>query len=221
MAGEVGIGATTGGMQLGAAGGVLGAGLFAAELVSGPVGWGIAIGGAALGALSGGFGGSKARKARKYARRAARVQQQREANAAEATFLQQIREGRITRAASSASAAALGISTSSLSTSALSSIGSQTGYNMQYLAEDRRLYSLYSRYMRKAGRAAQDYKNVMALQSATSKLAMTAGSFALNNPTLTASLFASGATNTTGEWLGINSGNRVNDAAFGVTGTYA
>lgn len=221
MSGEVGIGATTGGMQLGAAGGILGAGLVAAGLVSGPVGWGILGAGAAIGAITGGFGGSKARRSKKYAKKAAAIQMQRESNAAEATMLQQIREGRITRAYSTASADALGISSSSLSTSSLSSIGSQTGYNLQYLANDRRLYSLYSAYMSKAGKAAQAYQTMLSLQGAASNLAMSIGSFAMSNPEKTASLFNAGGGDGTTEWLGIQSGNRVNDAAFGVAGTYA
>ena len=222
MSGEVEIGATTGGLQLGAAGGILGAGLVAAELVSGPVGWGILAGGAVLGGISGGLGGSKASKSKKYAKKAAAIQMQRESNAAEATMLQHIREGRITRAYSAASADTLGISSSSLSTSSLSSVGSQTGYNLQYLANDRRLYSLYNAYMSKAGKAAQAYQTTLALQGAVSNLAMSIGSFAMRNPEKTASIFNSESSNGTTEWLGgIQTGNRVNDAAFGVPGTYA
>lgn len=184
MAGEAGLGATQGALQTGASGAVAGLGveaaLVAAGLVAGPVGWaGLAIG-AVAGAVAGGslgfMGGSKARKAAKYARRAARVQQEREANAAEGQMLQYIREGRIARASSQAAANAYGISTSSLETSALSSVGSQLGYNIDYLAEDRRLYDLYSRYMRKAGRAAQQYQQLLALNSSVSSLLQTAGS---------------------------------------------
>ena len=184
MAGEVGLGATTGGLQMGAAGGVLGAGLVTAGLVSGPVGWAMLGIGAGLGAISGAFGGSKAKKSKKYAKKAAAIQQQREQNAVEAQYLQMIRQGRATRAASQAGAAYAGIATSSLSTSALSSIGSQLGYNIEYLAEDRRLYSLYSNYMKKAGKAAQAYQTTLALQSGVSGLMMSAGSmFKAGSPT--------------------------------------
>ena len=223
MSNEVGIGAITGGIQLGTSGGLLGAGLVAAELVSGPVGWGILAGSAVLGGITGGFGDSKARKSKKYAKKAAAIQMQRESNAAEATMLQYIREGRITRAYSASSADTLGISSSSLSTSSLSSVGSQTGYNLQYLANDRRLYILYSVYMSKARKAAQAYQTTLSLQGAASSLATSIGSFAMSNPEKTASIFNAGGGNGTTEWLGIQSGtgNRVNDAAFGVAGTYA
>lgn len=178
MAGEVGMGATTGGLQMGAAGGALGAGLVAAGIVSGPVGWAILGAGAIAGSLMGGFGGSKAKKSRKYAKKAAAIQQQREQNEVGAQYLQMIRQGRITRAASQAGSSTAGISTSSLATSALSSIGSQLGYNIGYLAEDRRLYSLYSSYMKKAGKAAQAYQNTLALQSGISGLMTSIGSTA-------------------------------------------
>lgn len=126
-----------------------------------------AIVGGAIGLVGGVFGGlstSKARKKKnKYLRLANEAQQEREANAAEAQYLADIRKARITRASSLAAATTAGITTSSLTTSALSSIGSQLGYNISSLAEDRRLYSIYSNYMRKAGKAAEDYASKSAM----------------------------------------------------------
>lgn len=154
---EVGAGATSGALQWGTVG----------FMVGGPAG---AIVGGIAGGIAGGIVGGKARKARKFARKAAKIQQQREANAAEAQFLQYIREGRMTRASSLAASEVYGINTSSLSTSALSSVGSQLGYNIQFLGEDRRLYQKYKKYMSLAGRATQAYQTLTALQNTITSL---------------------------------------------------
>lgn len=158
---EVGAGATSGALQWGTVG----------FMVGGPAG---AIVGGIAGGIAGGIVGGKARKARKFARKAAKIQQQREANAAEAQFLQYIREGRMTRASSLAASEVYGINTSSLSTSALSSVGSQLGYNIQFLGEDRRLYQKYKKYMSLAGRAAQAYQTLTSLQNTITSLGMSA-----------------------------------------------
>lgn len=196
---EVGYGATSGAIQGAVVGGMIG----------GPAG---AVAGGIIGGISGGIGGSKARKARRFARKAAKIQQQRESNAAEAQFLQYIREGRITRASSLAASEALGINTSSLSTSSLSSIGSQLGYNIQFLGEDRRLYQKYKKYMSLAGRAAQSYQTLTSLQNTITSLGM---SFAKSG-------LAGGGEEAPQEWdpSSYGTGNRVNDAAFGVPGSY-
>lgn len=127
-------------------------------------GIGTAIGagvGAVVGAVSGVFSGlstsRKKKKQKRYLRLAYAAQQEREANVAEAQFLSDFRKARITRASSLAQATAANIATSSLATSALSSIGSQLSYNINSLAEDRRLYSIYAQYMQKAQQAAEDY----------------------------------------------------------------
>lgn len=146
MAGEIGLGIGTGAAQGAAAGSVFG-------------GWGAAIGGV-IGGIGGFFGGSKAKKAKKYMKKANAVQKEREQNAVEAQYLQMLREARMQRAGSLAASTNLGISTSSLSTSALSSIGSQAQYNVQFLGEDRRLFSLYAKYMEKAGQAVDMYKTI-------------------------------------------------------------
>ena len=203
---EVGYGATSGAIQGAAVG-------FAVGNVPGAI-----IGGIA-GGISGAISGGKARKAAKFARKAAKIQQQREANAAEAQYLQYIREGRMTRASSLAASEALGINTSSLSTSALSSVGSQLGYNIQFLGEDRRLYQKYKKYMSLAGRATQAYQTLTALQNTITSLG-----FSYATAKMAGGNQGGGGTNTGGlEWdpSSYGTGNRVQDAAFGVPGSFA
>lgn len=131
--------------------------------VGGPIGSAIGgVVGGVLGGLGGLFGGKKAKKARKYAKMASNIQSQREANMVADQYRQMLRTARVARAGSMAASISSGIETSSLSTSALSSIGSQAQYNVQFLAEDRRLYSIYKQYMEKAGQAANAYQNTMA-----------------------------------------------------------
>lgn len=144
-------GATAGaatGATVGAAGGPFGAGI------------GALVGGA-IGAIGGFFGGKKAKKAKKYLKRASAIQSQREANVVSDQYRQMLRTARVARAGSMAASIASDITTSSLATSALSSIGSQAQYNVQFLAEDRRLFSIYKNYMEKAGQLANDYQNIM------------------------------------------------------------
>lgn len=131
----------------------------AAGSVFGP--WGTAIG-AAVGGTIGLFSGKKARKAKKYQRMAQAVQKEREQNAADAQFLQMVREARYNRAGSLQAGISAGIETSSLATSALSSIGSQAGYNMNYFQNDRRLFALYSQYMERAGANLNTYQELSA-----------------------------------------------------------
>ena len=187
MANEIGISTASQSLSGASSGAIAGLGvesaLVAAGLATGPVGWaGLAIG-AGVGLLTGsGLGflsGSKARKANKYAKKAAAIQLERERNATDATLLQQIRQGRMTREASAAAIATSGIETSSLATSALSSVGSQTGYNLQYLANDRRLYELYANYMRKASKATQSYQQLVALSGSISSVLQSVGTLGL------------------------------------------
>lgn len=165
MAYEVGTAMTTQGLSMGFSGAASGAMIGAAlgttvfPVVGTIIGGAIGLG---AGLISGGFSGSKARKANKYAKKAAAIQLERERNMTEAQMLMDIRRGRITRASSQAEVDTLGLGTSSLSTSALSSIGSQLGYNLEFTANDRRLYELYSNYMKRAGKAAQAYQNILA-----------------------------------------------------------
>lgn len=116
-------------------------------------GVGTLIGGA-IGGVVGGIGGAfgLGKKAKKYAKRARQIQQEREGNAEEAQYLAMIRTARVNRASSLAAATAYDVATSSLATSALSSIGSQSMYSIQYTAEDQRLVELYNQYMQKAGK---------------------------------------------------------------------
>lgn len=140
-------GATTGAI-VGAAGGPFGAG--AGALVGG-----------LLGSFAGFLGGKKAKKAKRYLSQASAIASQREANAVADQYRQMLRTARVARAGSMSASLSSNIETSSLATSALSSIGSQAQYNVQYLAEDRRLFSIYKRYMEKAGQLANDYQNTM------------------------------------------------------------
>lgn len=121
--------------------------------------WGAAIGGA-VGGIMGGIMGKKAKKYKKYMRMAAAVQSEREQNAVQAQYIAQLREARMARAGSMAGALTSNIETSSLATSALSSIGSQAQYNVQYTANDRRLFQLYAQYMQRAGANLDTYRSL-------------------------------------------------------------
>lgn len=199
-------------VQAGATAAGAGIGFF----VGGPMG--AAVGGQIGSAVGSLFGGRSAKKkAKKYTKLAQQVQKQRETNATEAQFLQDIRQARITSAGSQAASAYAGLETSSLSSAALSSIRSQEGYNISYLAEDRRLFDLYSQYMRKAGKAADQYQNIQALGSLYSTLASAYGTYSSMNPaqagTGTAGTTANGSSLFTGpgngegvqEYIGGNS----------------
>lgn len=126
--------------------------------------WGTVIGGV-VGGLFGKKNDKQAEQAKMYQQLAYGVQQQREGNAVQEQYLQQIRTARTARAGSLASGISAGISTSSLQTSALSSIGSQSTHNIQFLANDRRLFQLYSQYMQAANAALDKYKNNISLMN--------------------------------------------------------
>lgn len=113
--------------------------------------------GAAIGSAVGGMAGAIGigNKAKKYAKKAKAVQREREMNAQSANYLSMIREARLARAGSLAAATYSNIATSSLTSSALSSIGSQSQYSVQFTANDQRLVQLYNHYMKKAGAAAK------------------------------------------------------------------
>ena len=146
--------------------------------------------GAAVGSAVGGIAGSLGlgNKAKKYARRARRVQRERESNAQEATFLQMIREARLARAGSLSATANYGISSSSLATSALSSIGSQSQYSVQYTANDQRLINLYNKYMKKAGSYAKAAKTTLATGQLASMAFGVGAAFASAGATAAASV---------------------------------
>lgn len=142
-----------GGAMSALSGGISGA--IAGAEVGGAIG---AVIGGAIGAIGGvvfGFksGAAKAR-ARRYQRLAEKVQQQREANKDYNTFLQLIRQQRIARASTLSQSVATGTEMSSKTAGAISGQQSQTAYGVQYLAEDRRLQTLYANYMKRAGKAA-------------------------------------------------------------------
>lgn len=152
-------------------------------MFGGPVGAGIgSIVGGVIGGIGGIFGGKKAKKAKKYMKKASAIQSEREQNMTADQFRQMLRTARTARAGSMAASIASDITTSSLSTSALSSIGSQAQYNVQFLAEDRRLYSLYKTYMEKAGQKANDYTNTMNLISMGAAAVPALTDAYLNNP---------------------------------------
>ena len=117
--------------------------------------------GAAVGGIAGSLGLGK--KAKKYAKKAAAVQREREQNAQQATYLQMIRQARMARAGSLAASTSYGLASSSLATSALSSIGSQSQYSVQYTANDQRLVELYNHYMKKAGAYAKSAQTTLAV----------------------------------------------------------
>lgn len=121
--------------------------------------------GTAIGGYVGGLAGSlvSGKKAKKYMKRAAKVQQEREQNAQDAQYLAMVREARMARAGSLAASASYGIDTSSLATSALSSIGSQSQYSVQFTANDQRLVKKYNYYMKKAGQKAKAAQTAMAV----------------------------------------------------------
>ena len=132
--------------------------------------------GAAVGAAVGGIAGSLGlgNKGKKYKKRAQAVQKEREGNAQEADYLQLIRQARMARSGSLAAATTYGLATSSLSSSALSSIGSQSQYSVQYTANDQRLVELYNKYMKKAGSYAKAAQTTLTAVQLTS-MALGAG----------------------------------------------
>lgn len=155
----------------------------AAGSVFGP--WGAAVGGV-IGGLFGKKASDAAEEAKMYRQNAMTVQTHREQNAVEAQYLQMLREARTTRAGSLQASVTSGLTSSSLSTSALSSIGSQAQYNVQYLAEDRRLFKQYSNYLERAGELTDTYQNTMsmlqALPGITAGIKSIGGLFTSNTP---------------------------------------
>jgi len=159
-ANQTGAGAVAGGAASGAA---IGA---AATSWSGPG----ALIGAAVGAAVGGIAGALGlgHKGKKYKKLAQAIQKEREGNAQEAYYLQLIRQARMARSGSLAASTTYGLATSSLASSALSSIGSQSQYSVQYTANDQRLVQLYNKYMKKAGSYAKAAQTTMATGQLTS-----------------------------------------------------
>lgn len=142
-------------------------------------GVGTAIG-AAVGAAVGGIVGALdiGSSAKKRAKKARAIIREREQNQQEASYLQMIRQARIARAGSLAASTTYGISSSSLATSALSSIGSQSQYSVQYTANDQRLLQLYNRYMKQAGDYAKAAQTTLATGQLVSTVFTLGGAFA-------------------------------------------
>lgn len=174
-----------------ASGAMAGAGIGLA--VGGPAG---AVAGAFIGAgvglvtgtVTGLFSSNKKKKQKKYARLASQVQSQREENAVYSQYLQDVRTMRISRGQAVAEGVYGGLSTSSLLTSALSSQGSQLGYNIQTLAEDRRLFDLYKSYMQLANKNAEAYQTTVALGNTMNSLYQAAGTVGFSYATYQAAL---------------------------------
>lgn len=169
-ANQSGMGAVAGGMAAGAAAGA------AMTSWSGPG----AIIGAAVGAVVGGIGGAigLGNKAKKAAKRARAIQQERERNAEGAQYLAMIRQARLARAGSLAASTTYGIATSSLATSALSSIGSQSQYSVQFTANDERLLELYKKYAKKAGTYSKAAQTTLTTGQIAGTVLGTVGAFA-------------------------------------------
>lgn len=150
-----------------AIGGVIG-------LVGGPAG---ALIGAGIGSMVGGVAGSLGlgKSAKKAAKRATAYQIEREENAQEANYLAMLRTARVSRASSLAAASAYDIATSSLATSALSSIGSQSQYSVNYTANDQRLIDLIKQYQKKAGTLSRAASNTLQIGNITGSLLITGG----------------------------------------------
>jgi len=136
--------------------------------------------GAAVGSAVGGIAGSLGigKSAKKAAKKATWIQQEREQNAEDAYYLQLIREARMARSGSLAASTSYGLATSSLASSALSSIGSQSQYSIQYTANDQRLVNLYNFYMKKAGKYAKAAQTTLATGQIASMAFGVAGAFA-------------------------------------------
>lgn len=184
--------------------GYIGAGAAIGSIIPG-VGTAVGAGiGAAIGGIAGSIG--LGNKAKKRAKKARQVQQEREQNAQNATYLQMIRQARLARSGSLAASTAYGLASSSLATSALSSIGSQSQYSVQYTANDQRLVQLYNRYMKKAG----DYAKAAQTTLAAGQLASLA--IPLGAGTIEAGM--AGGTAAIGEMTGAEV------AANGTTGAY-
>lgn len=122
--------------------------------------------GAAVGGVASAFGFGN--KAKKYQKKAKAVQKEREGNAQAEQYLQMVRQARQERAGSLAAATYLNLATDSLTTAALSSIGSQSQHNVQFTANDERLITLYNKYMKKAGAYASAAKTTMTAAQITS-----------------------------------------------------
>lgn len=136
--------------------------------------------GGSLGAAVGGIVGSLdiGGSAKRSAKKARTVQQERENNAQQAAYLQMIRQARLARSGSLAASASYGLSTSSLATSALSSIGAQSQYSVQYTANDQRLLQLYNKYIKKAGDYAKAAQTTLATGQFVSLAMGVGGAFA-------------------------------------------
>lgn len=169
-ANQTGMGSVAGGVAAGAAAGA------AMTSWSGPG----AIIGAAVGAVVGGIGGAigLGNKAKKAAKRARAIQQERERNAEGAQYLAMIRQARLARAGSLAASTTYGIATSSLATSALSSIGSQSQYSVQFTANDERLLELYKKYAKKAGTYSKAAQTTLTTGQVVGTVLGTVGAFA-------------------------------------------
>lgn len=141
-------------------------------------GVGTAIG-AGVGAMVGGLAGSFGigRKAKKNAKRARVIQMEREQNAQDAQYLAMVRRARMARSGSLAASTAYGLASSSLASSALSSIGSQSQYSIQYTANDQRLLQAYNRYVKKASDLSRSAQLTMQVGQLAGTAAFAYGAF--------------------------------------------
>lgn len=101
------------------------------------------------------------RKARRAAKKAAQISNLQAAARLRDTQINQLRQSRIARAESLAAAVASGSESSSASEGALSSIGSQTAYNVNYTAQDAYYQNMIDRYTRTSNK----YSNQTSLYS--------------------------------------------------------
>ena len=144
--------------------------------------------GAGIGAMVGGLAGSIGigKKAKKNAKRARAIQIEREQNAQDAQYLTMVRRARMARSGSLAASTAYGLASSSLASSALSSIGSQSQYSLQYTANDQRLLQAYNRYAKKASDLSKSAQLTMQTGQLVGTVAFAYGAFAGAGATATA-----------------------------------
>lgn len=144
--------------------------------------------GAGVGAMLGGLAGSFGigRKAKKNAKRARAIQMEREQNAQDAQYLAMVRRARLARSGSLAASTAYGLASSSLASSALSSIGSQSQYSIQYTANDQRLLQAYNRYVKKASDLSKSAQLTMQTGQLVGTAAFAYGAFASAGASATA-----------------------------------
>lgn len=169
---ETAKGAGSGAVQGAGAGASVGAIFGGAGAVPG------AIIGAVVGGVWGAFGGSFGDKAKKKAKQARQIQQLREMESYRQQYLLQLRQARSTRATTLSTAVAMGVEEGSGSQAALSSIGSQTANNIEYMSVDRSREIQIAELTSKANKLSKKSGDVMGALSVTSTLVGFAGAVA-------------------------------------------